>query len=245
MTTPLQIHLFPCLIDNYGFLIHSPETGETACVDTPDADTIRQACDAKGWSLTEIWNTHHHFDHVGGNLALKAQFGVTIRGSEQDRSRIPGLDYGLSDGGSFSFAGHKVHVLETPGHTIGHIAYYIPSAKAAFVGDTLFALGCGRLFEGTPEQMFQSLARLSALPEETALYCAHEYTLSNGRFALTVEADNPALQAYMRKATEKRDKGQPTVPTYVQAEKQANPFVRAANAQQLGQIRQAKDRFKG
>jgi len=241
--SPLDIHMFPCLNDNYGFLVHSPDTGETACIDTPEASKIILALEEKGWKLTHIWNTHHHPDHAWGNEELKGLYGVSIIGCEADKARIPGLDIGVGDGDSFKFGGHDVHVIDTPGHTIGHIAFHIPAAKAAFVGDTIFALGCGRLFEGTPTQMFDSLAKIAALPDDTSLYCAHEYTLSNGRFALTVEPDNQDLIDYMRDAKAKRDKDLPTVPTTVAAEKAANPFVRANSADRLGDIRKAKDNF--
>ena len=243
MPTPLEIYMFPCLWDNYGFLVHSPETGETACIDTPEVDKIVLALEAKNWKLTHIWNTHHHPDHAGGNLELKELFGVEIIGCEADRARIAGLDIGVSDGDIFSFGGHEVQVSETPGHTIGHIIFNIPSAKAAFVGDTIFALGCGRLFEGTPAQMFDSLAKVASLPDDTALYCAHEYTLSNGKFALTVEPENQALIDYMKDAEAKRENDIPTVPTTVAAEKAANPFVRAGSPERLGVIRKAKDSF--
>ena len=243
MLSDLQIHMFPCLWDNYGFLVHSPDTGETACIDTPEVDKIILALEEKGWTLTHIWNTHHHPDHAGGNMELKKLYDTKIIGSEADKARIPGLDIGVAHNDSFTFGGHEVHVIDTPGHTIGHIIYHIPSVKAAFVGDTIFALGCGRLFEGTPDQMFTSLSAISALPDDTALYCAHEYTLSNGKFALTVEPDNQALIEYMDAAIAKRDKDIPTVPTTVLAEKMANPFVRASSAKQLGDIRKAKDNF--
>jgi len=243
MPAPLQIHMFPCLWDNYGFLVHSPDTGATACIDTPETDKIVLALEEKGWTLTEIWNTHHHPDHAGNNLELKNLYGAQIRGCGADRARIPGIDIEVADQDSFEFGGHRVHVHETPGHTIGHIIYHIPAAKAAFVGDTVFALGCGRLFEGTPAQMYDSLAKIGALPDDTELYCAHEYTLSNGKFALTVEPDNSDLLAYMKNAQTKRDQELPTVPTTVLAEKQANPFMRAASAKILGDIRKAKDNF--
>lgn len=243
MASPLEIHMFPCLWDNYGFLIHNPDTGETACIDTPEVDKIVAALEEKNWTLTHIWNTHHHPDHAGGNLKLKELYNVQIIGCEADKKRLPGLDLGVSDGEKFSFGSHEVLVMETPGHTIGHIIYYIPSAKAAFVGDTIFALGCGRLFEGTANQMFDSMAKIAALPDDTALYCAHEYTLSNGKFALTVDPDNQALIDYMDEAKSKRENDLPTVPTSVAAEKAANPFLRAESPERLGEIRTAKDNF--
>lgn len=235
--------MFPCLSDNYGFLLHCPDTGSTASIDTPEADKIIQACEDIGWTLTHILNTHHHPDHVGGNLELAEMFELEIFGPERDQHRTPGMTRGVGHNERFRFGLHDIQVFETPGHTTGHIIYYVPSASAAFVGDTLFVMGCGRLFEGTPEQMHKSLSLIAALPDDTALYCAHEYTLSNGRFALTVEPDNQELITYMDRARDLRDQGLPTVPTTVAREKKINPFVRAKTAQDLGRIRQAKDRF--
>ena len=243
----LSIKMFPCLMDNYGFLIHDSESGAAACIDTPEAVKINAALSEEGWSLTEIWNTHHHFDHVGGNVELAAQHGAIIRGPANDKKRIAGLTHGVSGGESFMFGSHEVHVIATPGHTTSHIIYHIPSAHdgqgAAFVGDTIFVMGCGRLFEGTPEDMFESMARIAALPGHTKLYCAHEYTLSNGKFALTVEPENTDLAAYMQTAKALRDKGVATVPTSVAQEAKINPFMRAKTAAQLGEIRKAKDSF--
>lgn len=243
----LSIKLFPCLMDNYGFLIHDSETGAAATIDTPEAAKINAAASEEGWSLTEVWNTHHHFDHVGGNLELAKQHGATIRGPGNDAGRIPGLTNGINGGESFMFGRHEVQVIATPGHTTSHIIYYIKGAHggqgAAFVGDTIFVMGCGRLFEGSPEDMFGSMAAIAKLPPSTKLYCAHEYTLSNGKFALTVEPDNTDLQNYMVSAKALRDKGRPTVPTSVAQEALINPFMRAASAQRLGEIRSAKDKF--
>ncbi len=247
MTSNLDIALFPCLSDNYGLLIHDRASGETAAIDAPETAKIEAACEQRGWTLTQIWNTHHHPDHTGGNLALKTRHGLTIIGPDQIKGRIPGLDKGVSGGDKFSFGAHEVQVIATPGHTLDHIIYYVPDANdgkgAAFVGDTIFVLGCGRLFEGSPEQMHASLQAIAALPDETKLYCAHEYTLSNAKFAVTVEPENKALLDYIKVAKILREKGGPTVPTSVAAEKAANPFVRAASAERLGQIRAAKDRF--
>ncbi len=243
MTSTLDLALFPCLSDNYGLLIHDRVSGETAAIDTPETAKIETACTERGWTLTQIWNTHHHPDHTGGNLALKQSHGLTITGPDQIKGRIPGLDKGVSGGDTFRFGAHEVQVIATPGHTLDHIIYYVPAAKAAFVGDTIFVLGCGRLFEGSPEQMHASLAAIAALPNETKLYCAHEYTLSNAKFAMTVEPENKALLDYIKMAKALREKGQPTVPTTVAAEKAANPFVRAKSAERLGEIRAAKDRF--
>ena len=242
MATTLEIALFPCLSDNYGLLIHDKASGETAAIDTPEVSAIEAACQDRGWTLTQIWNTHHHWDHVGGNLELKEAHGLSITGPHQE-DRIPGLDRGVAGGDSFKFGAHEVQVIFTPGHTRDHIIYYVPAAEAAFVGDTLFVLGCGRLFEGSAQDMFGSMAAIAALPDATKLYCAHEYTLSNAKFALTVEPENEALAAYVARAKALRAKGLPTVPTTVEMEKHTNPFMRAASAARLGQIRQAKDNF--
>ena len=243
MTSKLEIALFPCLSDNYGLLIHDRKSGETAAIDTPEVTKIEAACQERGWTLTQIWNTHHHPDHTGGNLALKEKFGLTITGPDQIKGRIPGLDKGVSGGDMFRFGGHEVQAIFTPGHTVDHIIYYVPAAKAAFVGDTIFALGCGRLFEGSPEDMFGSMAAIAQLPDDTQLYCAHEYTLSNAKFAMTVEPDNQALLDFIEKAKALRQRGLPTVPTTVAMEKAANPFMRAGSAARLGEIRTAKDSF--
>ncbi len=249
----LSIKIFPCLYDNYGFLLHDSESGRTATIDTPEAAKIKTALaegdGAEGdgaendWALSEIWNTHHHPDHVGGNLALAQSEGAIIRGPEVDAARIPGLTHGVNGGEHFMFGRHEVHVIFTPGHTTGHIIYYVPDAKAAFVGDTIFVMGCGRLFEGTAQDMWESMAAIAKLPDETLLYCAHEYTLANARFAITAEPDNADIIAYTAEAKALREKNLPTVPTTVGREKKINPFMRAATAKRLGEIRKAKDSF--
>jgi hydroxyacylglutathione hydrolase len=239
----LEIALFPCLSDNYGILIHDKISGRTATIDTPDSEEIARQCVARGWALTDIWNTHHHWDHTGGNLALKEQFGLTITGPDMIEGRIPGLDKGVGENDVLMFGSHKVHVWHTPGHTTDHIIYYVPDAGAVFVGDTLFVMGCGRLFEGSPEDMFMSMAKLAALPPETNVYCAHEYTLSNGAFAITAEPENADLKHAIEAAKARRAADQPTVPTTIGAELATNPFMRAQTAQRLGEIRQAKDNF--
>ena len=226
----LQIEMFPCLEDNYGFLLHDPDSGLTATIDTPDPGAIDAELGRHGWQLTHIFNTHHHGDHAGGNLELKHRHGCTVVGPRADTARIPGIDVGLADGDVYDFGGHAIRAFDTPGHTRGHIVYYVADAGAAFVGDTLFAMGCGRLFEGTPEQMWASLEKILGWPDETVIYCAHEYTLANGRFALSVEPDNRALIDRVRDVESRRARGEPTVPTTLMLEKATNPFLRTGSA---------------
>lgn len=223
---PLDVHMFPCLNDNYGFLIHDAEQDLTAVIDTPEVAPINAALEEKGWRLTHILNTHHHFDHAGGNEALKAQWGCTVVGAANDAARIPGIDVQVADGDTLPFGATSAAVFEVPGHTSGHIAYYFESDGVAFVGDTLFALGCGRLFEGTPEQMWTSLQKLMALPDDTVVYCAHEYTQANAAFALSVEPGNAALAERAEEIAALRAAGTPTVPTTIALEKATNPFLR-------------------
>ncbi len=222
----LIVHQFPCLSDNYGYLLHDPETGATAAIDTPEVAPILKALEEKGWTLTHILNTHHHFDHAGGNLELKEKTGCTIIGPKGEAPRIPGIDIALGDGDICEFGSRKAQVLEVGGHTLGHIAYYFPQDGIAFVGDALFALGCGRIFDGTAEQMWGSLQKLMGLPDETVVYCAHEYTQANARFAATIEPANEALQARIKEIDAKRAEGKPTVPTTIGLEKATNPFLR-------------------
>ena len=230
----IQVKQIPCLDDNYGFLVHDTATGSTASIDTPEVEPINKALAEQGWKLTHILNTHHHFDHAGGNEALKAQWGCQVIGAANDAERIPGIDRQVVDGEVFELGSASVHVLEVPGHTSGHIAYHFADDKVAFVGDTLFALGCGRMFEGTAEQMWGSLEKLMALPDETLVYCAHEYTQANAAFAITVEPDNQALQARVEEIASLRAQDIPTVPTSIGLERQTNPFVRpdSGNLQQ-------------
>ncbi len=223
----LQIHQFPCLSDNYGFLAHDADSGVTACIDTPEVGPILQALDATGWSLTHILNTHWHPDHAGGNLAIQEKTGCEIFGPLAEQERIPGIERALGDGDVFDLGGHEVRVFDVPGHTAGHIAYWLPADGVAFVGDTLFALGCGRLFEGTAAQMWHSLQKLMALPPETRVYCAHEYTQANARFALSVDPRNAELVARAEAIDAARDQGEPTVPTTLGLELRTNPFLRA------------------
>lgn len=226
----LQVHQFPCLNDNYGYLVHDPQTGVTATIDTPEVAPINAALEEMHWKLTHILNTHHHFDHAGGNEALKEQWGCTVVGAANDAARIPGIDVEVSDGEVFEFGSVTATVLEVPGHTSGHIAFYFGDSGIAFVGDTLFALGCGRLFEGSPTQMWSSLQKLMALPDETTVYCAHEYTQANAAFAVTVEPNNADLAQRVRQIDELRAQGKPTVPTTIGLERATNPFVRPMSA---------------
>jgi hydroxyacylglutathione hydrolase len=222
----VEVHMFPCLNDNYGFLVHEPDAGLTATIDTPEVASINAALEAKDWTLTHIFNTHHHFDHAGGNEALKAQWSCQIVGAGNDAARIPGIDVQVNDGEHFQFGASTVAVLEVPGHTSGHIAFHLADDGIAFVGDTLFALGCGRLFEGSPAQMWQSLSKLMALPDETVIYCAHEYTAANAAFALSVEPGNARLQQRADEIASLRANNTPTVPTTIALEKATNPFLR-------------------
>jgi hydroxyacylglutathione hydrolase len=226
---PLRIHMFACLQDNYGYLLHDDEAGLTAAIDTPDAGAIAAELDAHGWRLTHIFNTHHHGDHAGGNLELKARTGCTVTGPRADAGRIPGIDVQVGEGDELLFGAHRVRVFDTPGHTRGHIVYWFLDDEAAFVGDTLFAMGCGRLFEGTPAQMWSSLQKIMRWPATTRLYCAHEYTQANARFALTVEPNNEALAARAAEVDRMRAARRPTIPTTLALELATNPFLRAGS----------------
>lgn len=227
----LDIHQFPCLSDNYGVLIHDPEANATASIDAPDAGAVRDALDERGWNLTHILTTHYHADHTGGNKALKSETGCTIVGPRAEAARVPGIDVEVGEGDSVDFGGFEVKVLETPGHTAGHISYWIPDAKVAFVGDTVFSLGCGRLFEGDATTMWSSLSKIIALPPDTELYCGHEYTQSNAQFALTIEPGNPRLVDRAEEVEALRAKGMPTLPTKLGRELETNPFLRPGSAE--------------
>jgi len=224
MLTIIQI---PVLTDNYIYLIHDPASGETAVVDPALAQPVLDVLDKQGWRLTYILNTHHHWDHVGGNLELKQKTGCKIIAAQLDRDRIPGIDSGVSENDVISLGKHMARVISTPGHTSGHIVYHFTKDGALFCGDTLFVMGCGRLFEGTPEQMWDSLQKLKALPPSTQIYCTHEYTQANGRFALNVEPDNSQLQQKMIEVQRLRAENKPTVPSTIEQERATNPFFRA------------------
>ena len=223
----LRIHQFACLSDNYGFLLHDAASGETACIDTPDAEAYLREAKIKGWQITQIWNTHWHPDHAGGNAAIKAATGCMVTGPAEVEKLGTAPDRVVAAGGTVSLGDYTANVIDVSGHTNGHIAYHLPEAELAFVGDAVFALGCGRMFEGQPDQFWASLSRIKALPAATLLYCAHEYTASNARFALHADPDNAELQEYAAQITKLRAAGTPTVPTTLARELATNPFLRA------------------
>jgi hydroxyacylglutathione hydrolase len=227
----LNIHLVPCLNDNYAYLVHETATNAVAVVDPSEAAPVFAALQKHGLKLTHILNTHHHFDHTGGNLELKEKTGAKIIGPKADAERIPGLDVGLGEGDTLEFGKTKARVFDIPAHTRGHIAFWFETDKAVFTGDTMFAMGCGRLFEGTPQQMWTSLSKLAALPKDTRVYCGHEYTQSNGRFALTLEPNNQALKTRMAEVDRLRAQGLPTIPSTIGVELETNPFLRPASAE--------------
>jgi hydroxyacylglutathione hydrolase len=222
----LAIIQIPVLTDNYIYLLQDPVSGETAVVDPALAQPVVDVLDEKGWRLTTILNTHHHWDHVGGNLELKQKTGCKIIAAQSDRERIPGIDLGVSEDDVIALGSKSARVISTPGHTSGHIVYHFAEDGVLFCGDTLFVMGCGRLFEGTPEQMWDSLQKLKALPPSTRIYCTHEYTQTNGRFALSVEPDNRQLQEKMLEVQRLRAENKPTVPSTIEQELATNPFFR-------------------
>lgn len=223
----LEIHQFPCLSDNYGYLVHDPASGETTCIDTPDGEEYLRQAAAKGWHITQIWNTHWHPDHAGGNAAIKAATGCMVVGPAEVEKLGTAPDRVVGHGDVVMLGEWDAAVIDVGGHTLGHIAYHLPDAEVAFVGDSVFALGCGRMFEGTPNQFWASLGRIKALPAATLLYCAHEYTASNARFALHADPDNVELAAYAEQIAAARADGRPTVPTSLARELATNPFLRA------------------
>jgi len=251
----LEVHQFPCLDDNYGFLLHDPESQETTCIDTPDADTYLREAAHKGWQITHIWNTHWHPDHAGGNEAIKAATGCRVIAPEVEAPKIAAIDRTVRNGDIVLLGEWEAHVIDVGGHTMGHIAYHLPGAEMAFVGDSVFALGCGRMFEGSAPQFWASLSRIKALPPETMLYCAHEYTQANAKFAVHADPDNEALKEYVRDIAHLRSENRPTVPTKLGHELETNPFLRAddpgmqarwggGNAiETFAALRSAKDNF--
>jgi hydroxyacylglutathione hydrolase len=241
----MEIVRIPALSDNYIWLVHDEASGETMVVDPAVADPVLEAAAARGWRITHIWNTHWHPDHTGGNAAIKAATGAQVTGPAAEAGRIPTLDRPVREGDRVSLGGTAADVMAVPAHTAGHIAYYLPAEGVAFVGDTLFAMGCGRLFEGTAQQMHANLQRLAALPPETRIYCAHEYTLSNARFAATVEPHNAALAGRLEAVEAARARDEATVPTTIALELATNPFMRAASVEEFAERRLAKDNFRG
>ena len=241
VVTMLEIARVPVLSDNYVWLVHEAQSGETLVVDPAVAPPVLAAAEARGWTITQIWNTHWHPDHVGGNAEIKAATGCIITGPAGEAERIPTLDVHVRGGDVVQLGALRASVIDVPAHTAGHIAYHFATAQAAFVGDTLFAMGCGRLFEGTAAQMFDNMRKLEALGDDTAIYCAHEYTLSNARFAVTVEPDNADLAARLADVIALRDRGVATVPTTIALERATNPFMRAKSVEELAARRAAKD----
>ncbi len=238
----LEFFQFPYLEDNYGVLIHDQASGETACVDAGEPEAVLAALKSTGWTLTQLWITHHHWDHTDGLLAVKKATGAHVfgpkykgveklgaEGSETREIEIDGLDTRLAEGDTFSFAGHDVQILHTPGHTMDMINFYIPTENTVFTGDTLFVMGCGRLFEGSPELMWNGMQKLMKLPSETVVYCAHEYTSGNASFALTVDPQNAALKSRVADVAALRAENKPTVPTTLAQELATNPFLRPAD----------------
>jgi hydroxyacylglutathione hydrolase len=253
----LEVHQFPCRSDNFGVLLHDPVSGKTASIDAPEADALVSALRDKNWSLDELLITHWHADHVEGNLPLKERFNCRITGPKNEADKIPGLDVSVRGGDLFQFAGRDIEVIDCPGHTLGSVSYYLPQEKLLFAADTLFALGCGRLLEGTPHDMWASLSKFMALPDDTVVYCGHEYTLSNAKFAVTVDPDNAELAARAGKIKAQRERGEATLPTTLGLEKRTNPFLRphdpairkllametAPDAEVFAEIRRRKDVF--
>ncbi len=259
VTIPLMILIkqIPVLRDNYIYLLHFSDSNHTIAVDPAESQSVLATLSETGWKLTHIFNTHHHADHIGGNLELKRLTGCTIVGSAADSPRIPELDQAVMDGESVHIGGTEIRVLDVSGHTKGHVAYWIPEANAVFVGDTVFSLGCGRLFEGTPAMMWESLEKIRALPSQTRIYCAHEYTEANARFAVSVEPENQDLLKRMEQVKDMRSHGLPTVPSILAEELACNPFLRpespvirerlglmdAPNVAVFAELRRRKDAF--
>lgn len=241
-STDLEVVAVPAFADNYIWFVHDPASGETAVVDPGDAAPALAEAQRRGWTVTQVWNTHHHWDHSGGNLAMKEATGCSVSGPAQEQ--IPGRDVALSEGSELRIGRHRGRVMEIPGHTLGHVALVLGDDRIAFVGDTLFAMGCGKLFEGTPEQMYRSLQRIAELAEDTRLYCGHEYTLANARFAAQAEPGNADVASRLAQVEQLRERGEITLPTTVAAERATNPFVRSADWQEFARLRFAKDRFR-
>lgn len=240
----MQVVRIPALSDNYIWMLHDHASGDTVVVDPAEAAPVLAEAAARGWTISQIWNTHWHPDHTGGNAAIKAVTGCTITGPAAEAGKIPTLDVQVRESDRARIGGIEADILDVPGHTAGHIAFHLPSEHAVFVGDVLFAMGCGRLFEGTADQMHANLQRLSELPDDTKVYCGHEYTASNARFAATVEPENAEIMARKAVVDAARARGEATIPTTIALERATNPFMRAHDAAALGALRSAKDSFR-
>jgi hydroxyacylglutathione hydrolase len=243
MKTQLRTHLVPALKDNYAYIVEDLNTAQALVIDPSEFGPVSDKLNELNLKPTAILNTHHHHDHIGGNLELKQLHSCPIFCSAFDQSRIAGADRGFHDGETFSFADDIVRILEIPGHTLGHVAFYFEKSEFLFCGDTLFSAGCGRLFEGTAEQMFSSLQKLLSLPETAQIFCGHEYTVSNLQFAQTIESQNLEVAHSLKKTQALRALNQPTLPSTLKIEKQINVFLRAPNAQKFAQLRKIKDEF--
>lgn len=240
----LEIVAVPAFADNYLWLVHDADSGETAVVDPGDPAPVLAEAERRGWRINKVINTHWHPDHTGGNLAIREATGATIIGPAGENGRVPGLDVALKEGDRISIGASEAEVWEVPGHTLGHIAYIFHQDSVAFVGDTLFAMGCGRLFEGTPEQMYRSLERFASLPDDFQLYCAHEYSLANARYAAHAFPANKAIAERLRHVEQERSEARPTVPTTVGEERATNPFLLAGNVAEFSRLRAEKDNFR-
>lgn len=241
----LDIVRIAALSDNYIWLVHDPDSGETMVVDPAEADPVLAEADRRGWTISAIWNTHWHPDHTGGNAAIKQATGAPVIAPAAEAAKIPTADLLVVEGDIVQLGKHIAAVLETPAHTAGHITYHFADDAVAFTGDTLFAMGCGRLFEGTAAQMYANMRRLADLPPETSVYCAHEYTLSNARYARVAEPDNDAIASRLREVEKMRERGEATVPTTIALERATNPFMRAQSVEQFAERRASKDVFRG
>ena len=238
---PLEVVRVPVLADNYAWLIHDDASGETVALDPGEARPLLDAAAARGWTIGAVWNTHWHGDHVAGN----AEFDAPVTGPAEEAAKIGRVDHPIAEGDTVAIGAHQAEVWRVPGHTQGHLAFHFAADRLVFTGDTLFAMGCGRLFEGTAADMFANMTRYAALPDDTRVFCGHEYTQSNGRYALVAEPDNTAIRDRMIEVDRLRAAGEPTVPTTIGLERETNPFLRAASAEQLGERRVAKDGFRG
>jgi len=241
----LEIVRIAALSDNYIWLVHDPDSGETMVVDPAEADPVLAEAERRGWTIDAIWNTHWHPDHTGGNAAIKQATGAPVIAPAAEAAKIPTADLLVVEGDIVQLGKHAATVLETPAHTAGHITYHFADDAVAFTGDTLFAMGCGRLFEGTAAQMYANMQRLADLPPETWVYCAHEYTLSNARYARVAEPDNEAIADRLREVEAIRERGEATVPTTIAQERATNPFMRAQSIEQFAERRASKDVFRG